>query len=282
MNIEMFWYHMIMNYPSRPKYRYSRLQHLSVFSLIVVALLLLSYLTHTSVFTVFSHMSESRFGITGFWQTMYTDKAILLRENVKLQKQVMVLKQQTQSGLSDSSSDMALWDNGLHATAVLSRPPQSAYDTYILSSGTNDGLAMKQVVVAQGKYVIGYIDQLTGPYARARLFSSAGDRVTVSIDGLLFHGIGEGGGIISVRLPRNFADTGGQVVRLPGIPELIMGTIVLTEFNPQDSYVQGIISLPVNIYAQEVVVVVDDVWEDVDATSLDSFSNNDESDFSTQ
>ena len=198
----------------------------------------------------------------------FVDKQTLLRENSLLRNQLQTKSVSQRLVQEHQRLYHALWNDasGIKQNALLAeillRPPYAAYDYYLINQGINDGVMVNQLVVAAGQYVLGYIDQVTDQYSRVKLFSSSDVNFMVSIDGVLYPAEGDGGGVVHIRLPRDFRDTEAQIVRLPGGGPYVLGILETTAFRPQDSFVLGIMDMPVNIFQQEWVVVTPYVYTD--------------------
>lgn len=271
---------MTMNYQLRAKKNNSFVRQIAWAGFFVLIVLLCVRLFFPSVFTVVGGVLFAQDSIISNVRTNFISKNGLQEENVLLRKQIAgltvanQLSIQTQKAYDDLYRSLAVQADTVVTSEVLLRPPFAAYDSYIIASGESSGVEKNQVVTVGGAYVIGYIDAVTETFARVRLFSSASHEQTVSIDGFLFESVGQGAGTIEARLPRNFAETTGQTVRLPGLSNLVLGTVVATEFDPQDSYVTGVITPGVNMFQTELVTVIEQKWIDVAALDLEQFNNN--------
>jgi len=247
---------------------------------VVVIWFLLRFL-FPSTFSDFASLVFANNSFFGSLQANYEDKESLLEENKTLRSGLLSQSMEAYSGRINQNFANELYKQ-VHTegevvtiSEVLLRPPFAAYDTYVIKGGSIAGVQKNQLVVAAGVQVLGYVDAVTEHYSRVRLFSSADHEQTLSVDGFLFDSVGRGSGTIEIRLPRNFANTQDQVVKLPGASNLIVGGITVTEFDPQDSYVTGIVAPAVNILQQELVTVVEQEWEDVAALDLEQFNNTD-------
>jgi len=193
--------------------------------------------------------------------TYFEDKAQLERENERLRAELLHQEAVERNGqwIHDRYEDL-LREVGLNQSGVVvpvvKRPPYAAYDTYVIRS--REGVRTGQLVVSDGVYVIGYVDQVSGEFARVRLFSSPGEEVVVSLDGSLYRGLGQGGGVVELSLPRSRRESTGERVELPSAPTYILGSVVATDFDPQDAFVRGQVVLGPNVYQDDFVTLLEE------------------------
>lgn len=252
---------MTMNYQSVTNKRKTHKRVLlgsGVFLVLIVVIV-----AAPSVFGVFAQW----IGISSWWEesvaAALTSRKELVEENQSLR--ALVARAETTQELASfyqgQYQEMYQHYTGLDESVVtgaevLLRPPYSAYDYLVLNAGSLDGVVRDQFVVAEGQYVVGYIDAVTPGYSRVALFSAPREEVLVSVEGNLYPARGQGGGVSYIRLPRSFTDSTEQVVRMPGAGPYTMGLLETASFRPQDSYVTGVLTMPVNLFALERVSVV--------------------------
>ena len=254
---------MTMNYRSRTKNNQLR----QTGTVLVVALVLLVIATLTKslwIDAVFSTI-ENRVQVGDTFMLVFQEKRDLVNENHELKAQLeertlaLELATYNQRLVKELLSENKREDDT--TAQVLLRPPYSAYDHFILNVGHNDRVREQQLITRGGQFAMGYISEVGREHARAVLFSAPGEEMLVSVDGNLYEARGEGGGSISVRLPRNFRDNERSVVSLPGAGSYIIGFLETTSFEPQDSYVRGVVSMPFNIFESDWVTVTQDQYQ---------------------
>jgi len=276
-----------MNYQSRVKKNNSFLKQIAWTGFFVFIVTMVVRGMFPGMFNTFGNLLVTEQGFISKWQTNFSNKKDLVQENKLLRDQIKRLQTDNVFSLSNQQAYNNLYktistdERSVVTAEVLLRPPVAAYDTYILAAGSVAGIELGQMVSVGGVYAVGYIDAVTSDYARVRLFSSATHAQTVSIDGYLFDSVGQGSGSIAVRLPRSYVDTSNQSVQLPGASNLSLGIVSLTEFDPQDSYVTGIITPVHNIFQTELVTVLSQKWVDVAALDLEQFNNTQEDEENT-
>jgi cell shape-determining protein MreC len=134
---------------------------------------------------------------------------------------------------------------------VLMRPPESPYDTLVLSSGATDDVALGMRVFGPGGVPIGTISQVTADFSRVTLFSSPGvvtqgwvgeTRVPIEMRGV-------GGGAVEAVIPRPVAVAEGDVVFTGGPGAIAYGTVVKVIDNPSSPQVALRIMPAVNLFS---------------------------------
>ena len=257
---------MTTNYLSQTKQR-SWTRQLLGWSVIFVSVFLFLHVISSVLFDSWSTTQRSTAAISKLTSLLFTDKRALVSENQSLREALQQRDLAVTLAVANREAYMDLYraTTGVGDTdivvEVLQRPPHTPYDQYILGSGTGQGISAGQLVISARQEVVGYIDHTTPQASQAVLFSSPDQRFDVSIDGGIYPAQGNGGGVILVRLPRNFAQTSGQIVRIPGATPYVLGALEATEFNPQDSYVVGVLTMQTNIYTQSLLTVVDSFWQ---------------------
>ena len=133
--------------------------------------------------------------------------------------------------------------------SILSRPPQSLYDTFVIDRGANDGVTINDVVIADGVFVVGIIEGVDPKTSLVKLFSSPG----VSYDAYIpdigtnirITGIGNGSFIADV--PRDFPIEVGMRVLKSGTESQSFGIVASVDADPRDPTKRVLIDGPINI-----------------------------------
>jgi cell shape-determining protein MreC len=133
--------------------------------------------------------------------------------------------------------------------AVLTKPPQSMYDTLVLDAGENLGIVVGGQVTLSDAATLGVIDEVFGRTSRAKLFSSVDTETPAVIDrtDLSVTLIGRGAGNFEIRLPQEVDIMKGDVIRLPGMTPSVVATVVEVESNPTNSFKRVFCKMPINI-----------------------------------
>ncbi len=119
---------------------------------------------------------------------LWADKTVLMEENVNLEKE-----------LSDSHAEVQILEKNLaaHTTLsdlfasstgavarVLSRPPESPFDTLIVGLPKNSFISRGDTVYASGNSALGTVQEVYSGTGRINLYSAPGNQVSAFITGL--------------------------------------------------------------------------------------------------
>lgn len=146
--------------------------------------------------------------------------------------------------------------NNILAT-VLVKPPQSSYDTVILDVGSNLDVKNGNRIFANGSIVLGEIIEVYGQASKAKLYSTAGEKIQVVNvrNNISLEIIGQGGGNFDVMVPREIDIVSGDIFVLPGLFSKILGVVFSIETNPEDSFRHVLLKSPVNISQIKLMLV---------------------------
>lgn len=167
--------------------------------------------TLTSGFQSTAALSETN-------ETLMRENAALTIENRALSEKVADLTALLGSGGPAVQGIVA---------GVLTRPPFSPYDTYVLSAGAGDGVSEGMGAFGPGGIPLGIVSTVTTHFSRLTLYSAAGmlvpgwigrDRLPVTLRG-------EGGGTFSVEIPRSASVSAGDIVYMSAPGAVPIGTV---------------------------------------------------------
>jgi hypothetical protein len=110
---------------------------------------------------------------------------------------------------------------------VISRPPETPYDTMLIDRGSNDGIVENAPVYFSAGQAIGYVQSVFPDSAHVTLFSSPGVESTVYVFGpnIFTTAYGEGGGIIRLSVPQGIKISTDNIVILPSLEQGVLGKI---------------------------------------------------------
>jgi len=260
-----------MNYRQNPTDMFSRIRRALV-SIAVIAIVLfgggwilsiISPLVTSLSSNIWSGGSQTS-GFLGGAVSYFRSKSTLSKENEELKMQIEAahtetvrieeLKEENESlrtllGQHKKSDTTVLGE-------VLSRPPTSPYDTLVIDQGVSAGIAVGDYVRASG-FVIGYISRADKNYSVVRLWSYPGNSFDVSI-GKVFSGKaeGQGGGAFKVRFPRDLAISNGDIVSVPLLGGLLIGTVQSIARAPEDPFAEAFAGGELNIRTIRFVEVL--------------------------
>lgn len=184
--------------------------------------------------------TESHILISGFGSTtrIALQNEQLVHENQALssENEALMQKNASLSALlgSPGNGSQKNMSAGIIA-GVVSRPPESPYDSLLLSSGMSKGVLPGQEVFGMGGVPIGIISSVTDDFSRAILFSAPS---------MVMHGwigahanipitiFGSGGGAMSASLSRSVGVAVGDTVFAPGPGALPIGIVTRIDSDP--------------------------------------------------
>lgn len=142
--------------------------------------------------------------------------------------------------------------------AVLSRPPISPFDTFIIDAGEKDGAAIGDKVAVENNLIIGDITEVWPHTARVSLFSTPGRETMVQIGYAKVEvpARGVGAGAFEVNLPKSESASTGDAVVIPGIDPKIFGSVVSVESQENEPFQLVRFGLPVNMNAIRFVSIL--------------------------
>lgn len=140
---------------------------------------------------------------------------------------------------------------------VLQRPPGVPYDTFVLDAGSEQGLAVGQLVSAGGASLIGRVVEVHAQTARVVLFSSPGESHDALLRGEVPVAVaGQGGGSFVAEVPAGTQVLVGDSILFPGIAPGYSGTVSFVERRSGESFVTLYLHLPFDPFALRFVEVL--------------------------
>ncbi len=117
---------------------------------------------------------------------------------------------------------------------VLSRPPESPYDTLLIDAGSADAIAVGDSVSAQGGVPVGKISDITSHTAHVVLFSSPAKKTNAWIGTSRTPIIlsGDGAGAFSSEVSRQISATVGELVYVSGNGSAPIGVVAKIDNDP--------------------------------------------------
>ena len=140
---------------------------------------------------------------------------------------------------------------------VLSAPPVSPYDTFVLSAGSDSGLAVGDKVYISDTILIGEIASVTGKNSTVNLFSKSGmtNSLTLSRTGAVYEVKGQGGANMSVEVPKDADILWGDVFEYPNTETSVVGSVYYIDQSAQSSFKTVYIRVPGNVFQTQWVMV---------------------------
>jgi cell shape-determining protein MreC len=193
-------------------------------------------------------------------------KNALIEENAKLKEQLLLdknekivtglIKKENEElkNILNRSSDL----ENIILSNVLVKPFLSAYDTLIIDVGSNDGVKIKDKVIADGNVHIGYISEVYKNTSKVVLYSSSGEKTLVLVgdNNVEKEALGVGSGNFVLEVPRELDIKENDIIILPLISHNIFGLVEKIEFKTTDVFQRILFKSPVNISELKWVQVI--------------------------
>lgn len=186
----------------------------NLFLTLTMPVLVLGNRVSSSTNTFFSNFANAR-SLAARVQKMEEENAALTLANRTLAEQV-----RNQSGGSPREGGAGI------VAGVVSRPPVAAYDTLVLSGGSDEGVARGMAAYASG-VPIGTVSVATASFARVTLFSAPGMETPAWVGGehVLVMLRGAGAGTFNATVPRVSKVVVGDDVFLAEHGAILMGSV---------------------------------------------------------
>lgn len=142
-------------------------------------------------------------------------------------------------------------------SGILAKPNQTPYDTLIIDRGEKDGVAVDQLVFANGDVLIGEIDSVENSTAKVLMYSTPGNilQVVYGSTGRYFNARGLGNGSFEVEVARDVDVAEGDLFFYPGLDNTLVGVVRKVDFDARDSFKKVFMKSPVNIQEERWVEV---------------------------
>ncbi|MES2087495.1 MAG: rod shape-determining protein MreC [Patescibacteria group bacterium] len=141
--------------------------------------------------------------------------------------------------------------------SVLSRPGHTAYDSFVVDAGKNDGVKKGDLVLVQD-FAIGTVEEVFNRYAKISLFSSFGESVLVRVgtSGVDTEALGRGAGNFSIKLPKEILVKPGDVIKSTGLYPKFYGVVGDVEQTETSAFQSILFTLPVNLNIVDQVLIL--------------------------
>lgn len=197
-------------------------------------------------------------------KNFFTFKSSLIKHNVELEEEVasLRLKQIDYDVLLNENQELKdqigrRGDKNLVFARVLSRPPRSPYDTFVIDIGSNQGVLQADRVYISDNIIIGVVKTVTPNTSLVELFSSGENKQEsiLSRTGASFVLTGAGGGNFQIEVPKDTDIIWGDTFLYPGINSSVIGSIYYIDSNSQSSFKTAYIRTPGNVFQTKSVFV---------------------------
>lgn len=168
----------------------------------------------------------------------FEDAAALARKNENLENENAALAAENRALTKQLGAYSPIGEaakSGGILAGVITRPPQSAYDTLMIAVGSEGGASIGMEAFALGGTPIGAVTAVSGDFSQVTLFS-APDVITngwVGPKNAPLTIVGAGGGVLRAAAPRAAEVKEGDVVSAPGPGMLPIGSVVRIDSDPR-------------------------------------------------
>ncbi len=239
----------------------------ATFSVLVLVGLISSSFLRNFFYTISRPVWESENIITIPFRSIggfFKFKSNLVQQNLELQDELNSLK------LKEIDYDILLKENqdlksdigrvsgkNLVYSRVLSRPPRSPYDTFVIDIGSTLGVTQANRVYLSDNVIIGVVTTVTPNTSLVQLFSTGGNKqeAILSRTGTSFVLTGKGGANFQLEVPKDADIAWGDMFLYPGINSSILGSVYYIDINSQSSFKTIYIKTPGNVFRTKSVFV---------------------------
>lgn len=255
---------------SKPKSRYGLktvIVSVFVFFILIFTIFFPSFTTtvlHSAV-KPFWFAKNRSVVISDYFFNFFSFKSSLIKDNAKLEEELInlrmtkidyetLLKENEELRLAYGSSSAA---NKIISN-ILSKPPQSPFDTFVIDSGANSGVSVDDRVYMSDTIIVGKIAEVTPKTSIVRMFSNGGQEseVTSARTGSNFLIKGSGGSNFTLEVPKETDIVWGDVFLYPGSNTSVVATVYFVDSSSQSSFKTVHLRFPVNIFQSKRVFVL--------------------------
>ncbi len=263
-----------MNYPLKSKSKNSYRLPAILVGVLFCVLVLLSFFFPKGTRTVLYFVAKPVWVVRdvcansfSFLTQYFVFKTSLIADNKTLQDEVtaLTLKQADYDILFKENDDLKTQfgrsnDRTRVIARVLSKPPRSPYDTFVIDAGSAEGISIDNEVYLSGNVLIGTVSSVTTHTSVVSLFSTADTKQEVVLErtGASFEIVGAGGANFTLEVPKETDIMWGDVFTYPSITPSIIGSVYYIDVNSQSSFKKIYIRMPGNVFQAKYVFVQKD------------------------
>jgi len=198
-----------------------------------------------------------------FSSDIFSSRAALRNENEALREEVRALTTLKTENTVLRAENTALkglitvaseYEGGI-STRIISRATASPYGTVMLGAGSDDAVAVGDIVVAPGEVVIGIVADVDSSQSLVQLFFAPGVQTDVRVGEEAFVAEGRGSQNATIEVPRGISIVEGDPVYLAGSP-FLLGYVEHAALKPVDAIYTIYIGMPFNISSLSFVRAV--------------------------
>ncbi len=203
-------------------------------------------------------------GVIERFSQSFSSKEKLVMANQKLQNEVTQLqvfkidRDRLQSENTRLQNVLNRKGNrNLILAGILSKPPLSAYDTFVVDAGTSEGVKNGAKVFMYGNIAIGQVIEVAAHKSKLRLYSSPENNIDVFLGAgqIPIKVTGMGGGNFKAEVPRGVNVPVDTKVYFPGSNNDMLGVVGHIEQKQNDTFQEIYIKSPVDIWSLQYVEI---------------------------
>ncbi len=194
------------------------------------------------------------------WGDGFKNAVMLAEKNTQLVYENQALAFENQTLIARLHDLGKLTDASLSGgiiAGVLMRPPESSYDTLVLSSGEEDGVVLDMKVFGPGGVPIGIVSHVSADFSRVTLFSASGvvTHGWIGLERVPLEMRGVGGGAVEAVMPRALTVVPDDLVFVPGPGAIPYGKVIRIADEPSSPQVTLRIMPVTNLFSLTWVTV---------------------------
>ncbi len=260
-----------MNFPLKSKFRDGNKLKTIFVAVFFCLLFLLTYFFPQGVKNVFYFVSRPVFASRNFVANSVKNKiGYFAFKNDLIKKNIQLEDELTSYKLKEIDYNIVLKENeelknlmGRSGTSnkvlskILSKPPISPYDVFLIDVGLSNGFAKGDKVYLSGNIIIGTIVLVTTKTSLITLFSNGGQRqeATNTRTGTTYELTGRGGMNFQLEVPKEADIILGDVFEYPLLSPSIIGSVYYIDTNSQSSFKTIFLKIPGNVFSSKWVFV---------------------------
>jgi len=209
-------------------------------------------------------LKEKSVNFTYYIGNFFVWKSNLIKENSKLKDEISVYK------LNKIDYDLLVKENeelkesvGRNVSTnrtlskVLSKPPQSPFDTFVVDVGSGSGITVGNRAYISDTIILGLVSETTENTSIIKMFSN-GDQSVVSVSsrtGANFVLEGIGGANFKVVVPKETDIVWGDSFLHSGLKDSVMAVVYYVDTNSQSSFKTVHLRMPGNVFQTKSVFI---------------------------
>ena len=260
-----------MNYlprnKSKPKSRVKVFSVTALFILLSLLTFLFRNQVRSTAVTVSKPIWLAGNSITEFLvkiKDIFILKNTLVAKNLALEDEIALLKLKEidYDAISKENQDLKSQfgrENGAKRilSRVLSKPPRSLYDIFVIDVGLNQGVAIGSRVYLSDTVIVGTVASVTPTSSLVELFSTGNRKqdAVLSRTGASFILEGMGGANFKLEVPKDTDILWGDIFTYPSLASSVIGSVYYIDTNSQSSFKTVYLRMLGNVFSTQWVLV---------------------------